>query len=104
MRHADRTALDPVHHAVPAAGNLRSRIDAKGESSMRTRIVALAVVMTVPLTAVPSFAHHSDVAYDQTKRTTFKDAKVISYAWRNPHGIMVLDVKDDAGEVVRWTL
>ena len=71
---------------------------------MRTRIVAVAVVMTVTLTAVPSFAHHSDVAYDQTKRTTLKEAKVISYAWRNPHGIMVLDVKDDAGELVRWTL
>ena len=71
---------------------------------MRTRTVVLAVVMTVSLTPVSSFAHHSDVAYDQTKRTTLKDAKVISYAWRNPHGIMVLDVKDDANEVVRWTL
>jgi len=71
---------------------------------MRTRIAALAVVMSGSLVAVPSFAHHSDVAYDQTKRTTLKDAKVISYAWRNPHGIMALDVKDDAGEVVRWTL
>ena len=71
---------------------------------MRTRIVALAIVLTVTLPAAPSFAHHSDVAYDQTKRTTLKDAKVISYAWRNPHGIMVLDVKDETGEVVRWTL
>jgi hypothetical protein len=76
----------------------------EGESSMKTRIGALAVAMTVTLTAVPSFAHHSDVAYDQTKRTTLKDAKVISYAWRNPHGIMVLDVKDETGEAVRWTL
>jgi hypothetical protein len=69
--------------------------------TMGTRIVALAVVMTVTLTAVESFAHHSDVAYDQTKRTTLKDAKVISYAWRNPHGIMVLDVNDETGAVVR---
>jgi Family of unknown function (DUF6152) len=76
----------------------------EGELSMRTRIVALAIVLTVTLPAAPSFAHHSDVAYDQTKRTTLKDAKVISYAWRNPHGIMVLDVKDETGEVVRWTL
>lgn len=71
---------------------------------MNTRMVALAVVTSLALTAVPAFAHHSDVAYDQTKRTTLKEAKVISYAWRNPHGIMVLDVKGDAGEVVRWTL
>ena len=71
---------------------------------MRARIVALAVVMDVVLAVVPSVAHHSDVAYDQNKRTTLKEAKVISYAWRNPHGIMVLDVKDDAGNLVRWTL
>ena len=71
---------------------------------MSARIVALAAVMTVVLAAVPSFAHHSDVAYDQSKRTTLKEAKVISYAWRNPHGIMVLDVKDETGAVVRWTL
>src|SRR4029434_8622857 len=58
-----------------------SRIDAKGESSMRTRIVAVAVVMTVTLTAVPSFAHHSDVAYDQTKRTMIEVAKVLIYAY-----------------------
>jgi len=77
----------------------------EGELSMRTRIVAFAIVITVvTLTAAPGFAHHSDVAYDQAKRTTLKDAKVISYAWRNPHGIMVLDVKDETGEVVRWTL
>jgi hypothetical protein len=76
----------------------------EGEFSMRTWIAAFAVVATVALTAAPAFAHHSDVAYDQTKRTTLKDAKVISYAWRNPHGIMVLDVKGDTGEVVRWTL
>jgi uncharacterized protein DUF6152 len=75
----------------------------EGELPMRTRVVAFAIVTTVTLTAAPSFAHHSDVAYDQTKRTTLKDAKVISYAWRNPHGIMVLDVKDETG-AVRWTL
>src|SRR6266850_4051048 len=58
-----------------------------GALSMRTRIVAFAIVMTVvTLTAAPGFAHHSDVAYDQAKRTTLKDAKVISYAWRNPNG------------------
>src|SRR5437773_2139181 len=67
----------------------RPLLTEEGELSMRTRIVAFAIVITVvTLTAAPGFAHHSDVAYDQAKRTTLKDAKVISYAWRNPHGIM----------------
>jgi hypothetical protein len=85
------------------AADYRPVLTEEGES-MRIRIVAFAIVITVTLTAAPGFAHHSDVAYDQAKRTTLKDAKVISYAWRNPHGIMVLDVKDETGEVVRWTL
>src|SRR5258705_12827261 len=47
----------------------------EGELSMRTTVVAFAIVITVTLTAAPGFAHHSDVAYDQAKRTTLKDVK-----------------------------
>jgi len=93
-----------LHLRVRAVAAAPPGLTEEGELSMRTRIVAFAIVITVTLTAAPGFAHHSDVAYDQAKRTTLKDAKVISYAWRNPHGIMVLDVKDETSEVVRWTL
>src|SRR5882672_12513183 len=86
-----------LHLHLPYAQSRPRRpvLTEEGELSMRTTVVAFAIVITVTLTAAPGFAHHSDVAYDQAKRTTLKEAKVISYAWRNPHGIMVLDVKDE---------
>jgi hypothetical protein len=70
---------------------------------MRTRIVAVAIAMTV-IAAARGFAHHSDVAYDQTKQTQLKNATVVSVAWKNPHTIFVVDVKNDGDHTGRWTL
>jgi hypothetical protein len=56
------------------------------------------------LAGAAAFAHHSDVAYDQEKVVQLKDATVVSYLWRNPHGVLVCEFKDDSGAVVRWTL
>ena len=70
---------------------------------MRIRIVALAVMANLFIAAVPGFAHHSDVAYDQ-HAIELKGATIVSFAWKNPHGIVVCDVKDERGSVTRWTL
>ena len=67
---------------------------------MKTRIAALAVVTLV--VAVSAFAHHSDVAYELTA-IELKNVRIISYAWKNPHGIVVCDVKD-GDKAGRWTL
>jgi len=69
---------------------------------MRTRIV-FAVLVTLFAVPVPGFAHHSDVAYETTA-IKLKNATIVSYAWKNPHGIVVCDVKEDDGKVTRWTL
>jgi hypothetical protein len=66
-------------------------------------IVAATVAMTV-IAAATGFAHHSDVAYDQTKQTQLKNATVVSVAWKNPHTIFVVDVKSDGDHDGRWTL
>jgi hypothetical protein len=71
---------------------------------MTMRFLALAVLIASAIATVPAFAHHSDVAYDQEKTVQLKSATVVSYLWRNPHGVLVCDLKDDAGAVVRWTL
>jgi Family of unknown function (DUF6152) len=71
---------------------------------MATRFIALAVVITSAVAAAPASAHHSDVAYDQEKVVQLKSATVISYQWRNPHGVLVCEFKDDTGALVRWTL
>ena len=69
---------------------------------MRTRIVAL-ILAILFITTAPGFAHHSDAAYERTA-IELKNATIVKYAWRNPHGIVVCDVKDDAGTVTEWTL
>ena len=71
---------------------------------MTTRFIALGILIASAIAVVPASAHHSDVAYDQEKTVQLKTATVVSYQWRNPHGVLVCELKDDAGAVVRWTL
>jgi hypothetical protein len=54
--------------------------------------------------AQPVVAHHSfGVNFDATKPVTLTGI-VTKIDWRNPHTHLYLDVKDDAGRVVTWTL
>lgn len=46
-------------------------------------------------------AHHSTAGYDKAKTIALKGT-VAEWIWRNPHCIMVWDVKDADGKVVRW--
>ena len=70
---------------------------------MRIRIATLALVMSLFITTVPAFSHHSDVAYERTS-IELKTATIVKVAWINPHAVVACDVKDDAGKVSRWTL
>jgi hypothetical protein len=50
----------------------------------------------------PLFAHHSFAAeYDGNKKITLKGV-VTKVEWANPHIWVYVDVKDDAGQPVRW--
>lgn len=69
---------------------------------MKIRLMILAVLATV-VSAVPGYAHHSDVAYE-TRAIELKEATIVNFAWKNPHGIVVCDVKEEGGKVARWTL
>jgi hypothetical protein len=66
--------------------------------------ITSAILLVIVIGAAPGLAHHSDVAYDQEKVVQLKNATVVSYLWRNPHGVLVCEFKDDSGAVVRWTL
>jgi hypothetical protein len=70
---------------------------------MRIWLIPSAVVLAVVI-AVPGLAHHSDVAYDQDKVVQLEHATVVSYLWRNPHGVLVCELKEENGATVRWTL
>jgi len=70
---------------------------------MRMKMATLGLMFSLFITTVPGFAHHSDVAYQRTA-IELKTATIVKVAWINPHAIISCDVKDDTGQVSRWTL
>ena len=60
-----------------------------------------ALLVGTLLLCVPLFAHHGAAAY-LDKIVVLKDATVTKFVWSNPHSILLLDVKDDKGEVTHW--
>ena len=70
---------------------------------MKTKVLALVVLIGVLTTSGPVFAHHGAAAYDMTKPVVLKDAVVTKFAWINPHPLIVVDYKDDKGNVEHWT-
>ena len=64
--------------------------------------LALMVGMLTALGA-PLFAHHGNAAYAD-EITEFKQAKVTSFAWSNPHALVNFDAKDAKGNAVHVTV
>jgi len=48
------------------------------------------------------FAHHGAAAYDMTKPVILKNAVVTRFSWINPHPLILVDYKDDKGNVQHW--
>ena len=67
------------------------------------RIVA-AIVATFLFATVTLVAHHSNAAqFDAQKRVTLK-GEITRIEWTNPHAYIYVNVKDEAGKVVSWSL
>jgi hypothetical protein len=69
-------------------------------SRIRSRIAFLALL----LASGQSNAHHSFAAhYDRNKPIT-KEGVATEFRFTNPHGILMLDVTNEAGEIEHWTV
>ena len=62
----------------------------------------LAFTIFVGMFSGLAIAHHSTAGYDMKKTTALKGT-VAQFVWRNPHVILVWDVKDESGKVTRWS-
>jgi len=69
---------------------------------MKLRLIAamLGLVILQPAFTQVAWAHHSNSYY--AVETKILKGTVVQFYWRNPHAIVVWDVKDEAGKVVRW--
>jgi hypothetical protein len=71
---------------------------------MKTKTCALLVLaIGILMTGTPILAHHGNAAYDEKNPLTLKGT-VTRFAWANPHTLIFLDVKDDKGSVVHWSV
>src|SRR6266478_888864 len=60
-----------------------------------------AVIVGFLLTSIPMSAHHGRATYDETKLATIMGT-VSSFQFSNPHALLVVDVRNDKGNVVMW--
>lgn len=51
--------------------------------------------------AAPVCAHHGRASYDETRLETIMGT-VSSFQFSNPHALLILDVKNDKGNVEMW--
>jgi len=56
------------------------------------------------LAASQANAHHSFAATYHEDRTMQVEGKLVQFQFRNPHSFIQLEVKDEKGEVVRWSV
>lgn len=69
---------------------------------MRVRIGLSSAMVISLLVSIPLFAHHGNTAYDTSKAVVLKGATVTKFVWGNPHTFLMVDVKDDKGNLVHW--
>lgn len=70
---------------------------------MRTLACSLLLIFAALLVSAPLAAHHGETNYDTTKMVTVKAATVTNFEFINPHTQIYLDVKNDKGEIEKWT-
>ena len=75
-----------------------------GGVTLKTKVlVALAAVAGAMLFAGAAMAHHGVAGYDMTKTVTLHGT-VTKFDFSNPHVVVYLDAKNEAGEVQHWTI
>ena len=69
---------------------------------MKKSTICFVLIAALSVAAGSLFAHHGRGAtFDMRKQVTLK-GNVSEIAWRNPHVVIYMEVKDEAGKVVTW--
>ena len=65
---------------------------------------AVVGVRSVRYAAAPMLAHHSFAAEYDARKPVKVSGTVTKMEWMNPHARFYVDVKDDSGKAVNWTI
>ena len=68
---------------------------------MKKFALALAVTFSLLLVSASLFAHHGEANYDTDKVVAVKGT-VTDFQFINPHTLIMMDVKNDKGEIEHW--
>jgi uncharacterized protein DUF6152 len=68
---------------------------------MKDRINIL-VILTILVSAVTVYAHHSVSALYDASKTIKIEGTIISFSFRSPHSLLIVEVPDSQGKVQRW--
>jgi hypothetical protein len=70
---------------------------------MKLRFTALLMLLGLTFTSTPILAHHSTAMYNMTNPVTVTGV-VKRFEWTNPHAYIYLEVTDESGKTVEWTV
>lgn len=70
---------------------------------MSIRWCAVAVIAVLAVSA-PATAHHSFAVHFVGDRTVRVTGTVTEFRFRNPHGVILLNVREDDGTVASWKI
>jgi hypothetical protein len=95
-----RKALAALRSGPPPSD---TALDWEWRVRMKSWVFSLFVVLIgLVMLSVATSAHHGASAYDMTKLTTLK-VTVTDFQFINPHVQLAAEVKDDKGDVEKWT-
>ena len=69
---------------------------------MKKLALLAASILVLSLVSRPALAHHGEANYDTEKFTTVSGI-VTEFQFINPHVLITVDVKNEKGEIEKWT-
>ncbi len=70
---------------------------------MDMRALIVGMVLALPATAIPAFAHHSYAEFDTGRKVTI-EGTVKEFQWTNPHSWMLVMVPNASGQAEQWAI
>ena len=65
------------------------------------RFTSVVLAIGFLISSVPLLAHHGYAAFYTTQQVTLKGT-VTEWHWVHPHAVLMINVKDDKGNIVEW--